>query len=295
MKSALFAAIAVSVTLVAVPAAQQRETRERHVYIGVTDKAGTPVQTLAPTDVVVKEDGAVREVTKVSPAPPPSHLMILVDDSAVVDALIPDLRIGLAGLLKIFDGMSPVPQVALMTFGDRPTLVVPYSETTLPVAEAVGKLFARPQSGAHFLDAIIDTAAGMRRAKAARPLIVAFVAESGPEFSTVTHDRVAEALQAARASLWTVTLQSPAGQDTYTEARERAQVTGDVVRDSGGQTKVILNRQGLESGFRALGQALSARLDVTYGRPDNLIPPKRLEVTVKKPDTKVTAPRWAGQ
>jgi len=57
MKSALFAVIAASVTLAAVPAAQQRETRERHVYIGVTDKNGTPVPTLAPADVVIKEDG----------------------------------------------------------------------------------------------------------------------------------------------------------------------------------------------------------------------------------------------
>ena len=179
MKSALFAAIAASVTLVAVPAAQQRETRERHVYIGVTDKAGTPVPTLAPADVVVKEDGATREVTKISPAPPPSHLMLLVDDSAIAELLIPDLRIALAGFLKIVDGMSPVPQVALMTFGDRPTMVVPYSETTLPVAEAVGKMFSRPQSGAHFLDAIMETAAGMRRAKAPRPVIVAFVGEGG--------------------------------------------------------------------------------------------------------------------
>jgi hypothetical protein len=295
MKSALFAAIAASVTLAAVPAAQQRETRERHIYIGVTDKNGTPVPTLAPADVVIKEDGATREVTKVSPAPPPSHLMLLVDDGSVAELLIPDLRIALAGFLKIVDGMSPVPQVALMTFGDRPTMVVPYSETTLPVGEAVGKMFSRPQAGAHFLDAIMDTAAGMRRAKAPRPVIVAFVGEGGPEFSNVTHDRVGEALQAARASLWTVALQAPGGQAMYSEARERSQVLGDVVRDSGGMTKVVLNKQGLDSAFRALGQALSARLDVTYGRPDNMIPPKRIDVEVKKPDTKVTAPRWAGQ
>jgi len=213
----------------------------------------------------------------------------------VAELLIPDLRLALAGFLKIVDGMSPVPQVALMTFGDRPTMVVPYAASTLPVAEAVGKLFSRPQAGAHFLDAIVDTSAGMRRAKAPRPMIVAFVGEGGPEFSTITHDRVAESLRASGASLWTVALQNPSGQATYSEARERAQVLGDVARDSGGQTKVVLNRQGLESGFRTLGQALSARLDVTYARPDNLVPPKRLEVEVKKPDTKVTAPRWAGQ
>ena len=295
MKSALCAAIAVSVTLVALPAAQQRETRERHVYIGVTDKAGTPVATLAPADVVIKEDGATREVLKISPAPPPSHLMLLVDDGTVTERLIPDLRIALAGFLKIVDGMKPVPQVGLMTFGDRPTIVVGYSETTLPVAEAVGKLFTRPNAGAHFLDAIIDTASGMRRAKAARPMIVAFVGEGGPEFSSVTHDRVAQALQGARAPLWTVALQSPDGQSMSSEGRERSQVLGDVARDSGGQTRAILNRTGLEDAFRSLGQALSAQLDVTYARPDTLVPPKRIDVEVKKPDTKVTAPRWAWQ
>ena len=38
-----------------------------------------------------------------------------------------------------------------------------------------------------------------------------------------------------------------------------------------------------------------AQLDVTYARPDAMIPPKKLEVQVKKPDTRVIAPRWAGQ
>jgi hypothetical protein len=126
-------------------------------------------------------------------------------------------------------------------------------------------------------------------------VIVAFVGESGPEFSTITHSRVAETLQAARASLWTVALQGPAGQAMYDEARERSPVLGDVARDSGGMTRVVLNRQGLEAGFRALGQALSAQLDVTYTRPDTLVPPKRIDVEVKKPDTRVTAPRWAWQ
>ena len=32
--------------------------------------------------------------------------------------------------------------------------------------------------------------------------------------------------------------------------------------------------RGSTARFRTLGQALSARLDVTYGRPDNLIPPE---------------------
>ena len=64
-----------------------------------------------------------------------------------------------------------------------------------------------------------------------------------------------------------------------TEARERAAVLGDVTRDSGGMNKVVLSAQGIEQAFNTVAALISSRYLVTYGRPDAMVPPDKLEVT----------------
>ena len=79
------------------------------------------------------------------------------------------------------------------------------------------------------------------------------------------------------------------------EARERALVLGDVTSWSGGTNTVILTPQALDGAFNSVAAQLTGRYLVTYGRPDSLVPPDRLEVEVKRRDVKVRATRWAGQ
>ncbi len=126
-------------------------------------------------------------------------------------------------------------------------------------------------------------------------MIVAFTDESGPEFSTRTSKDVSNALEGAGASLWAVTLQVGAQRVFSTEGRERAIVLGDVTRTSGGYNKVVLTAQSLDSGFTAIANQITARYLVTYGRPDTLVPPSKLEVDVKRQGVQVRAPRWAGR
>jgi hypothetical protein len=40
---------------------------------------------------------------------------------------------------------------------------------------------------------------------------------------------------------------------------------------------------------------LTSQLDVTYARPDALIPPKKLEMDITRKDVKLWAPRWGPQ
>jgi hypothetical protein len=80
-----------------------------------------------------------------------------------------------------------------------------------------------------------------------------------------------------------------------TEARERAQVLGDVTTWSGGTNTIVLTAQALDGAFAAVATQLAGRLLVTYARPVSLVPPDRLEVEVKRRDAKVRATRWASQ
>jgi hypothetical protein len=129
-----------------------------------------------------------------------------------------------------------------------------------------------------------------------RPALVAFVAEAGAEFSQTDRPRVARALQRAGATLWVVVLQAPAGGLlTTTENRERAAVIGDGTVESGGLNLQVLSAQGVPAAFERLAKLLTSRVRVTYARPDALVPPKELEVTVRREGVRVLAPRWAGR
>jgi len=293
---------AATALLIPFPIEAQRETRERSIPVSVvTGNDDVPVTGLTPADFTVREDGVAREVLRVGPAPLPTHLLLLVDDSQVTQPAISYLRPGLTAFVrKMADAAQGLaaeatPQWGLMTFGDRPTKRVDYNQSEIPILRAIDRIFHQTGAGSTLIEALLEASKELKKKEAARPLIVAFVDEAGPEFSSRIHKDVAAALEGANAGFWVVALQTGAQNVSSTESRERAIVTGDVVRWSGGGTKVVLTPQSLESGFTSLANQILARYNVTYGRPESLVPPSKIEVEVKRRDARVRAARWWGR
>jgi hypothetical protein len=54
----------------------------------------------------------------------------------------------------------------------------------------------------------------------------------------------------------------------------------------------VLSAQGLPSAFAQLAAQLASRWEITYGRPDTLIPPSKIEVEMRDSSRQVLAPRW---
>jgi hypothetical protein len=272
--------------------AEQRQTREQHAFVTVLDANDAPITNLSPDAFLVREDGIAREVLRVAPAAPPSHLVMLVDDSQVTDGLQVDLRLGLKTFFAELPPASPGPITRLSTFGDRPTVLVEFTTTPSAVVTAVDRVFPRAGAGSTFLQAIVDTARTLKTRQAVRPVIVAFVAEAGIEFSDDKHQQIEQTLQAVGASLWTVVLEDRRGQNMSEANRERSIVLGDVLRHSGGYNKTVLSRQGIELGFKTIAGAIKGQLDVTYGRTESLIPPNNVEVTLKQDRGRVLSSEW---
>jgi hypothetical protein len=67
-------------------------------------------------------------------------------------------------------------------------------------------------------------------------------------------------------------------------------VLGDVPRQSGGYNKTVLSKQGIEPGFKVIATAINNQLDVIYARAESLVPPKKLEVTLRRGSGRVLAP-----
>src|SRR5688500_20133430 len=97
------------------------QANERVVYASAFDeKTRAPMTGLGVRDFVVREDGAAREVLRVTPATSPMAVAILVDNTQAAGDHIADIRRSLASFVKALDGVGPV---SIIGVADRPTIL----------------------------------------------------------------------------------------------------------------------------------------------------------------------------
>ena len=257
--------------------AQNRETRERALFVSAVDKDGEPVSGLGPDAFIVREDGARREILRVSRATEPIDIALLVDNSTAASQEITFFR---EALSKFVAKMAPGNNIAVITLADRPTIVVDYTSDTKRLSDATGRLFPMPQSGMTLLDGILETAQGLARRETPRAVIVPVITD-GTEFTNRYSNDVVAALDRVDAALHIVGI----GQFIHSEEhgiRERSFLLNDGPAKSGGQYITLLSPHGLDPAMQRLARELSSQYKVIYGRPQSLIPPERTEVSSAK-------------
>jgi len=270
--------------LVVAPAFAQ--SVERSVYAGVVDRTGAVVTDLTVRDFVVRENGVTREVLRVSPATEPMQIAVLVDTSTEAEPGLADLR---AGLREFVRAMGDRHQMALVGFGARPTILVDYTTDRAAFAAGADRLFTEPMSGSYLLDALVEVSEGLQRREGARRTIVV-VTLQGPEFSPRYHQHVVDDLRNADVTLHAFVLGSPV--DLLDQnARERRQALDVGASATGGRLDDLLAASALPAQMRALADELENQYEVVYARPQTLIPPETIEVSVRRADLRVHAAR----
>jgi VWFA-related protein len=250
----------------------QAGVRERTLFVSAVDNRGEPVEGLGPTDFIITEDGRRREVLRISRAVEPIDIAVLVDNSAAAERAVSSLRDGLKAFVGALAGDN---QIALIGLADRPTILVDYTTSRTRLEEAAGRIFSMGSAGMTLLDAITETAAGLRRREATRAVIVPVIT-NGVEFTNRYARDVTRSMQDAGVALHAIVI-GVLDFDT-TEERERSLVLDDGSRQTGGQHVTLLTEMAVEQALLKLARQLSSQYKVVYGRPESLIPPEETEV-----------------
>ena len=252
------------------------QSNERIAYVSAWDaKTRAPLTGLGPDAFVVREDGARREVLRVTPATTPMAIAILVDNSQATRDSVADIRRALTTFVRELEGVGPV---AIVGVADRPTILRDYTTSQKELLDGVGKVFAVPDSGATLLDAIVEISRGLEKRTEDRAAMVVLTTEN-TEFSTRHYSEVLEGLAKGGAMMHTVVLTSPNGSSLDDAARNRASVLDRGPRESGGTRADVLASQAFEVKLKELAAILKSQHRVAYSRPQQLIPPQKIEIT----------------
>lgn len=264
--------VAASVALFA-----QQSARERVLFTSVVDKNGEPVAGLGADDFIVREDGVRREVLRVTPATEPILIALLVDNSRAAEDDVRNIR---DALVKFVQQMHTGNDIALVGLADRPTIFQDYTQNTELLTQGIGRFFAQPGSGMTLLDALIEVSRGLERREGPRAVIIPVITD-GPEFSNRHYRQVVDAVKAGGAALHAVTIGNfPASMEDA--IRNRASVLDEGPRVTGGQRITVLSSMAVDSALARLGRELSNQYKVVYGRPESLLQPEAVTVTVGK-------------
>jgi hypothetical protein len=273
----LAAALAVTTAVATLDA----QARQRKLYVSVVDKKGAPVTTVAPADVVVREDGVAREVLKVEPATDPMRVALLVDNSEASTRSIQFLREALIPFATRLTAAGH--SVALVTLGDRPTLQV---DATTDIARlrsrGLDRLFAQPGSGMYLLEALMEVSKGFTKNDTPRPVIVAVITE-GTEFSNTQAETAIKAIKDTGALFYAVVLtEGPRAEDGADETRQRNIVLDRGTKENGGDRDTLISHLSLKERLDTLASALLGQVAVTYGSPERLVPAEKITVAAAK-------------
>lgn len=267
------------------------QTVERRLLVSVLDGDGAPVTGLPEADFAVREDDAAREILRVEPAAGGRQIAVLVDTSEAAMRMVSDLRRGLSAFV---DGMREGNRISIISFGGPPRILVETTGDAERLRQGIERVFPQGGQAAYMLDALHEVSQGFTRRRAERPVIVALTTE-GLDYSNRQSRGVLERIGESGAALYVLSVEArrgfasqaafggiAGGVDLRRQVFERDRVLAGAA-ETGGRHRDLLASSGLERALQELAAELRNQYLVVYARPDRLVPPEEVRVSIDRP------------
>ena len=281
----------------AAAAAAHAQSIERRMVVSVLDGDGAPVTDLRAADFTIREDDAAREILHVEPAGANRQIAILVDTSEAALRMVSDFRRGLSTFVgEMRDGNT----LSLISFGGPPRILIETTDDAERLQGGIDRVFPQTGQAAYMLDAIHEVSQGFVRRRAERPIVVVLTAE-GLDYSNRRSRDVLDGLGESGAALYTLSVEArrnafatpgafggafgglPGGVDLGRQEFERDRVLARGTAETGGRHRDLLASSAVERAMQELAAELRNQYLVVYARPDLLIPPEEVRVSVDRP------------
>ncbi len=251
----------------------------------VTGEKGEPVEGLTADEVLVLENGAPRDVTRVERDQRPLTVAILVDSSGPQAT---SYRLNLVEAVAAFVRQLPEgARYVIWTTGDRPRKVVEVTDDRGGAAAALRKAF--PTGGNTVLDALVEAAEDLQQREAERTLIVA-VTGVGIGFSNRSRQGVVDEVRRRRVPVMAVQFEERGAEEFEAAGSDQvARTDYDYVLSNlsrGGVYERPLSAMGVGTALGKVAAALAGSYRATYRTPDGR-KPEKIEVQVARPGVRV--------
>jgi VWFA-related protein len=258
----------------------------RTVKLVATDEKGAPVDSLAPEEVALLENGVARPITRLERDQRPLTVAVIVDTSEPMGTLY---RLHVAeGVMQFLRRLPEGTRFAVWTTGDRPTRVVDYTtEVSSSVTNALRRVF--PQGGNTLLDAIVESTDDWKGEEGRRTAMVV-VTGLGIGFANRNRQAVVEAVQDKLDTFLAVTFDEGRGPLTAPDREETGPadyeyVLGTLARRTGGDVVSSLSAMGVPQALTKLAGELRGQFRLTYATVPDL-KERKLELKLARPGVK---------
>lgn len=239
------------------------------ILAAVTDpRSGAPVDTLAPAEVQVTEDGAAATVVKVEPVQRSVKLQVLIDNGIGLGRNISELR---SGVRRLIEGLPADVEAALVVTSPQPRFLVRATRNKDELLKGVDRL--APDSGTgRFTESLAEAAERAARDKDAFTVIIAAGSTSGEARASEADMR--RALDRVGGSPMLVHVLLYAGEQSTTGGLVQVDIGEKAAQMTGGRYEFVNSMSRYSTLLTELGA------DVAKQAADNT---RQFRVTVQRP------------
>lgn len=219
------------------------------LYTTVLDRQGRPIEDLSESDFRVTEDGVAQQIVRFERVRDlPIHAAILVDISASMEESLTDAR---DAALSFFEqAVQPKDRASLITFNDRPTLSVRFTNDVTELAGGLAGLKA--ERGTALYDSVIFSLYYFNGVRGQRALLV--LSDGKDETSRFSFEETLEYARRAGVTIYSIALRDDAAHKKLSKIAEA----------TGGRSFLVESATELAPLYQRIQEELRSQYLVAY-------------------------------